>query len=341
MRLNRERSRRAGLPRLRLLAAVGVPLIAGVGVAATLPASAAPPPGHLPGWHSVFFDNFSGPAGSGIDNRWNYDIGTQYTGTGCTPNWGTGEVETETASTANAVENGHGLTITPVESNGSWTSARLETVRDNFAAPAGGEMEVSASIQQPDPANGLGYWPAFWMLGSGYRSTGFGTDGLMDCSAWPTTGEIDIMEDVNALSDVSGTLHCGFVSYVNGFNGGPCNEYTGLSSGLQKCPGCQTGYNTYAVVVDRTDPGNGQIRWYLDGREYFSVSESRVGATYWNDVVDHGFMIILDVAMGGAFPNAICGCSSPSSSTTSGAGMNVAWVSVAVRGGQGHLGRGR
>ena len=267
-----------------------------------------------------------------MDNQWTYDIGTQYTGTGCTPNWGTGEVESETASPTNVSLDGNGnLDITPVESDGSWTSGRIETVNDDFLAPAGGELAVTASIEQPNPADGLGYWPAFWMLGNGYRQDGFGTSGLMDCSAWPTTGEIDVMEDVNALSQHSGTLHCGFVSYTNGFNGGPCNEYTGLSSGLLPCPDCQSTYNTYSVVVDLRDPNDGQITWYLNNKAYWNVTESQVGTQYWDDVVDHGFFLILDVAVGGSYPNAICACTSPSSSTTSGSAMSVAYVAVAVK----------
>ena len=322
--------------RRRAGTALAVPLLAVVGSSGVLPASAATSARPNQGWHTVFSDNFTQPAGSGVDNQWTYDIGTQYSGTGCAPNWGTAEVESETASTTNVVEDGAGhLDITPVASGGSWTSGRLETVRDDFEAPVGGELQVSASIRQPDPQNGVGYWPAFWMLGNGYRSTGFGTAGLMDCSAWPRTGEIDIMEDVNALSDHSGTLHCGFISYSPSFNGGPCNEYSGLSSGLQACNECQTGYHTYSVIVDRTRPGDEQIRWYLDGREFFSVAESQVAAPYWNDVVDHGFMVILDVAMGGAFPNAICGCTSPTAATTSGASMSVASVSVSERHGEG------
>lgn len=318
-----------------LAIAVGLLTLFGTGLA--LPASASVTTRHHPSpgkrWLTVFHDNFGGRAGSGVDHRWTYDVGTQYTGTGCTANWGTGEVETDTASPTNVSLDGHGhLEINPVKSNGTWTSGRIETVRNDFAAPRGGEMKVSASIEQPNPANGIGYWPAFWMLGNGYRQTGFGVAGLMDCSAWPTTGEIDIMEDVNALSEHSGTLHCGFVSYSPTFNGGPCNEYTGLSSGLQKCSTCQTSYNTYSVIVDRTKPGAGQIRWYLNGKKYFSVSESQVGAKYWNDVVDHGFFLILDVAMGGAFPNAVCNCTSPNSSTTSGASMSVGNVSVSIRG---------
>jgi beta-glucanase (GH16 family) len=97
-------------------------------------------------------------------------------------------------------------------------------------APAGGELEVTASIQQP--TSGLGYWPAFWMLGPG---------------EWPENGEIDIMEDVNALSELSGTVHCGTDP------GGPCNEPNGIGSGLQSCSGCQTGYNTYTMILNCTN----------------------------------------------------------------------------------------
>jgi hypothetical protein len=44
--------------------------------------------------------------------------------------------------------------------------------------------------------------------------------------------------------------------------------------------------------------------------------------------VDHGFFVILDLAIGGAFPNAICGCGSPSAATSSGAAMTVDYVAV-------------
>jgi hypothetical protein len=59
---------------------------------------------------------------------------------------------------------------------------------------------------------------------------------------------------------------------------GPCHEYTGLTSGLQPCPGCQTGYHDYSIIIDRRNPSKEQIRWYLDGKQFFSVSESTVGA---------------------------------------------------------------
>jgi hypothetical protein len=296
-------------------------LVTVVPLALSASASTVPPP--PAGWSTVFSDSFSGAAGSPADSQWTYDTGTQYNGTGCTANWGTGEVETNTNSAANVSEDGSGhLNITPVNSGGSWTSGRIETVADNFAAPAGGELEVSASIKQPSPANGLGYWPAFWMLGAGFRASGAGTSGTMDCSNWPSTGEIDVMEDVNALSEHSGTLHCGTDP------GGPCNETTGLGSGLQSCSGCQTGYNTYSVIINRTNTSDESITWYLNGTAYFTAAESQVGAATWQAAVDHGFFLILDVAMGGGYPNGVCGCTSPSASTSSGAAMSVGYVAV-------------
>jgi hypothetical protein len=286
-------------------------------------ASAATVPAPPSGWSTVFSDDFSGAAGSGVDSQWTDDIGNSYSGTGCSSDWGTGEVETATDSTANVSENGSGdLDITPVDSGGSWTSGRIETVQDGFDAPAGGEMEVSASIEQPNPSDGTGYWPAFWMLGDAYRDSGAGTSGTMDCSAWPGSGEVDIMEDVNALSEVSGTLHCGVDP------GGPCNETDGLGSGLVSCSGCQTGYNTYSVIVNRTDTSDESITYYLNGNAYYTVDESQVGTSTWEAAVDNGFFLILDVAMGGAYPNAICGCSSPTASTSSGAAMSVGYVAV-------------
>jgi DNA-binding LacI/PurR family transcriptional regulator len=303
-------------------------LAAVIGAAPSASATTVPPAPS--GWTTAYSDSFSGAAGSGVDSSWTYDTGTQYNGTGCTANYGTGEVESNTSSTANVSEDGSGhLNITPVKSGSSWTSGRIETVADNFAAPAGGEMEVTASIKQPNPSSGLGYWPAFWMLGAGFRGSGAGTSGTMNCSNWPSTGEIDIMEDVNALSEHSGTLHCGTDP------GGPCNETTGLGSGLVACSGCQTGYNTYSVIVNRTNTSNESITYYLNGNAYYTVTESQVGTSTWQAAVDHGFFLILDLAIGGGYPNGVCGCTSPSSSTSSGAAMSVGYVAVYTTTGSG------
>ncbi len=310
-----------------------VPAAALLATAQSASATTVPPPPS--GWTTTFSDSFSSPAGSGVDSSWTYDQGTQYSGTGCAANWGTGEVERNTSSTSNVAEDGSGhLNITPVDSGGSWTSGRIETVADSFSAPAGGELEVSALIRQPNPGSGLGYWPAFWMLGAGFRASGAGTSGTMNCSSWPSAGEIDVMEDVNALSEVAGTLHCGVDP------GGPCNETTGQGSGLVSCSGCQTGYNTYSVIVNRTNTSNESITWYLNGTAYHTVTESQIGTSAWQAAVDHGFFLILDVAIGGGFPNGVCNCTTPASSTSSGAAMSVGYVAVYQTSGSGGGGGG-
>ncbi|HLW03337.1 MAG TPA: glycoside hydrolase family 16 protein [Ktedonobacterales bacterium] len=255
----------------------------------------------------VWSDEFGGAAGTGVNtSNWIYDTGTGF---------GTGEIETMTTSTANVSQDGAGhLKITAIrDSSGNWTSGRIETQRDDFAAPAGGELEITASLQQPNVSGnaGLGYWPAFWTLGTPYR-----TD-----HSWPKDGEVDIMEDVNGLSSVYGTLHCGVDP------GGPCNETSGIGSGQRACSGCQTSFHTYTEIIDRSVSPE-QIRWYLDGNNYFTVSANQVDATTWANAVDHAFYVIFDLAMGGGFPNGVSGKTTPTSSTQSGASMLVDYVRV-------------
>jgi beta-glucanase (GH16 family) len=295
------------MKRVLTLAAVAAAL-----VPATASAAGGPPHGHGGDrWSRVWIDDFNGPAGTGVDPAvWKYNLGQGV--------FGTGEIETMTNSTSNVHLDGHGdLDITALGQGRTWTSGRIQTISSDFGAPAGGEMAVTASIRQPNPASGLGYWPAFWMLGPG---------------DWPSTGEIDILEDVNALSKHSGTQHCGNLTDANPDGTlGPCHEFTGLSSGLLPCPGCQTGFHSYTAVVDRTHPGHEQIRWYLDGREFFQVSEQQVDEGTWAAAVHHGYSIIFDLAIGGSYPDGVCGCTTPTDQTTSGGTMTVRYVAVYTR----------
>jgi len=284
--------------------------LAGFAAVAVPGAASAAVPAPPAGFTLTWSDDFSGAANTGLDTgTWKYD-------TGPGSSFGTGEIETMTNSTANVYQDGAGHLVlkalhSGTDPNSGWTSGRVETQAATFGAPAGGVVMMESSIQQPNvnTTNGAGYWPAFWMLGSTLRS---GTP-------WPTSGEVDILEDINGRSSVFGTLHCGTNP------GGPCNESTGIGSGEHPCPGCQTAYHTYAVQIDRSISPE-QIRWYLDGTQYFSVNSTQVDATTWSNAVDHPFFIIYDLAMGGGFPAAFGG--GPNASTVSGGQMNIDWVAV-------------
>ncbi|HLY28712.1 MAG TPA: glycoside hydrolase family 16 protein, partial [Aggregatilineales bacterium] len=248
-----------------------------------------------PNWVLQWSDEFSGASGTGVDtSQWKYDTGKGI--------FGTGEIETMTNSTANVHQDGAGhLVITALrDGSGNWTSGRIETQRSDFQPPAGGMMAVESSFQQPNlsGAAAQGYWPAFWMLGATLRTGG----------TWPSVGEWDVMEDVDGRSSVYGTLHCGTSP------GGPCHETTGIGSGQQPCNGCQTALHTYRIEYDKSVSPE-QLRWYLDGVNYFTINSSQLDATTWNNATHRANFIIYDLAMGGGFPG------NPTSSTQSGGSM--------------------
>jgi beta-glucanase (GH16 family) len=266
-------------------------------------------------WRLAWSDEFTGSANSPLNRaQWRYDIGTNYPGGPV--QWGTGEVEEMTDSTDNVYQDGAGhLVIKPLHRGVSprtgWTSGRVET-EQFFNAPPGGAFAVEASIQQPNVtgAAAAGYWPAFWMLGSDFRD---------NYQNWPRIGEIDVMEAVNGRDSVFVALHCGTAP------GGPCNEFTGLSSGERPCSGCRSGFRTYRVEVDRQSRPQ-QIRWYLDGANFFTLSSTAVDAATWRDATEHAFFVILNVAIGGGFPAAFGG--GPTEATASGIPMLVDYLRV-------------
>lgn len=293
--------------------AVGIAAFAIGPLAALTTQAAVPAPPS--GWSLVWSDDFDGAAGTGIDtNDWFHDIGHSYPGGA--PNWGTGEIAYHTDSTDNVYQDGNGnLAIKPLrDSSGDWTSGRIETVRTDFEPPEGGVMRVEGRIQVPNvtgPA-AQGIWPAFWMLGEPFRG---------DYWNWPSIGEIDILENVNGTNEVFGTLHCGTSP------GGLCNETIGLG-GSTTCQvtTCQEAFHTYGVEWDRSGAVE-QMRWYLDGEQFHTVNETEVDATTWANATDHGFFIILNVAVGGSWPG------NPTGATASGVPMLVDYVAVYERAG--------
>ncbi|MFE9443897.1 glycoside hydrolase family 16 protein [Streptomyces sp. NPDC006602] len=317
----------SGIPRRRrplrraLVAVVSTLGLAAAAATVASPSANASAPTPPTGWSQVFLDDFTGAAGAGVNtSNWQYTTGTSYPGGPA--NWGTGEVERMTNSTNNVSLDGNGnLRITPLrDAAGGWTSGRIETNRTDFQPPSGGKLRVEARIQMPNVTGTAaeGYWPAFWMLGAPYRG---------NYQNWPSVGELDIMENVQGRNTVWATMHCGTNP------GGPCNETTGIGNSAA-CPNttCQSGFHTYTMEWDRSVSPEA-IRFYVDGVNYHTVTASQVDATTWTNATNHGFFIILNVAMGGAFPDAFGG--GLDGDTRSGVPMAVDYVQVLQSGGGG------
>ncbi|WP_347717761.1 glycoside hydrolase family 16 protein [Sphingomonas sp.] len=267
-------------------------------------------------WTLTWSDEFNGAAGTGVSTtNWIYDVGTGYGCAGCPDKWGTGEIETMSSSTANVYQDGIGnLNIKPIRSGTAgrytWTSGRIETTRTDFQPAAGGSMAMEARIQLPNVTGtgAQGYWPAFWALGAPYRGV---------YTNWPSVGEIDVMENINGKNSWWGALHCG----VN--PGGPCNETTGLTSGEVTGwnPSLQSAFHVYRMEFDKSTVSE-EIRWYVDGVQKHVVRAYQVDATTWANATNHGFFILLNVAMGGGWPG------SPTAKTVSDKPLIVDYVRV-------------
>ncbi|MFH0515872.1 glycoside hydrolase family 16 protein [Streptomyces sp. M41] len=307
--------------RRALVAVLGTLALAAGTATVAVPSASASAPTPPSGWTQVFLDDFDGAAGSGVNtSNWQYATGKGYPGGPA--NWGTGEIETMTNSTDNVALDGNGnLRITPRrDASGNWTSGRIETNRTDFQPPAGGKLRVEARIQVPNVtgAAAKGYWPAFWMLGGPYRGNYWN---------WPGVGELDIMENTQGMNTVFATMHCGTAP------GGPCNENSGIG-GNTTCSGttCQAGFHTYRMEWDRSMSVE-EIRFYLDGTHFHTVRANQVDATTWANATNHGYFIILNVAMGGGFPDAFGG--GPDSGTQPGHAMVVDYVQAMTAGGSG------
>jgi hypothetical protein len=123
----------------------------------------------------VWSDEFTGSAGTAPNVRkWVHDVGTF--------GWTDNELQTYTASPANASLDGRGDLATVVRRQTAtgpdgltrnYTSAKLET-QGLFSARYG---TFVARMQLPA---GSGLWPAFWMVGDDFATVG-----------WPASGEIE------------------------------------------------------------------------------------------------------------------------------------------------------
>lgn len=238
------------------------------------------------GWTLVWADEFNLPDGSAPDtNHWTFETG----GGG----WGNNELEYYTPGTNNARILGGMLVIEARREDYSgrhYTSARLKT-QGKWSFRYG---RVEGRIQIP---RGQGIWPAFWMLGTNISAAG-----------WPRCGEVDIMENIGKEPTlVHGTIH------GPGYSGG---AGIGGPGALPNKAALADDFHLYSVEWTPD-----QIKWFLDGQQYFSVSPASLpkGKTW---VYNQPQFLILNLAVGGYWPG------NPDGSTTFPQQMRVDYVRV-------------
>jgi beta-glucanase (GH16 family) len=220
--------------------------------------------------------------------------------------WGNQELEYYTNSTRNAALDGNGnLVITARKENpagyncwyGScqYTSARLNTA--GRFTQAYGRFEARIKIPR-----GQGLWPAFWMLGDNASA------------GWPGRGEIDVMENVGKEpSTIHGSLH------GPGYSGGnPLPGSYTLSGGRAFADD----FHVFAI-----DWAPGSVAFSVDGVQYSRHTPADTHGNPW--VYDHPFFMILNVAVGGAWPG------SPDAGTVFPQQMVIDYVHVYPQGGSG------
>lgn len=221
-------------------------------------------------WKLTWSDEFNAADGTAPDPaKWSFDLG----GGG----WGNKELESYTSRPVNVQQKGGNLVITALKEDYTgkdgvarpYTSARIKT-KGLFSQAYG---RVEARMQLP---LGKGIWPAFWMLGDDIGTAG-----------WPKAGEIDIMENIGEAGRVYSTLH------------GP--EYSGAKgiSAKYDLPAGEvvnTGFHVYAVEWSPN-----KIRFYFDDKLIVERTPADLPAgAKW--VYDHPFFVILNLAVGGAWP---------------------------------------
>lgn len=147
-----------------------------------------------------------------------------------------------------------------------YTSSRITT--QNKKTFKYGRIDIRAMMPK-----GKGLFPALWMLGSSFSTSG-----------WPKCGEIDIMETIGGGGRDSvayGTAHWEFNGQHVSYGG-----HKGLTDG--KLLGDQ--FHVYSIVWTPTE-----IKWYIDDTKYHTIDITPADLVPFTKE----FFLIFNVAVGG------------------------------------------
>jgi beta-glucanase (GH16 family) len=227
-------------------------------------------PGEFAAYTLAWAEEFDGPAGAAAaPQTWRPETGGH--------GWGNCELQHYTAETANAALDGAGhLAITVRRPDPRLAATRYGGCHYTSARLTSKNLKsfryglIQAKIKLP---SGRGIWPAFWMLGTNIDQTG-----------WPQCGEIDVMENFGTSpAEVHGTIH------GPGYSGAD-----GITASLDTGSPLADAFHVYSVCWEP-----GRIRWYADQTLYHTVTPAGLRGKPW--VFDHGFYLLINVAVGGRF----------------------------------------
>lgn len=199
--------------------------------------------------------------------NWTFDTGNH--------GWGNSELQNYTTSKKNVSVEGGCLKIT---ASNDLTSGRIKS--SGLKEFKYGKIEARIKCDE-----GVGSWPAFWMLGTGSNYQ------------WPYCGEIDIMEHNNTEKYIFQTCHW------NGAGSSTSASYLHSDWG-------QTTQNNYwnkINTLDVTQWHTYSIEWTDSVIKFFVDGKQTMGCDIGNpsnglDTFNKPFYIIFNYAMGGQFP---------------------------------------
>src|ERR1041385_2518455 len=216
-------------------------------------------------WQLVWSDEFTNAA---IDtSKWKFETGNNN-------GWGNSEREYYTSRATNAFVSGGVLHIAAQqEAMGGfpYTSARMKT--QGLFSPEYGRFEFRAKLPQ-----GLGFWPALWMMGTNIASVG-----------WPACGEIDVMESRGSWSNqVQGTIH-----YSDASNNhlSQTRTYT-----LPTPSDSVTNFHIYAI-----EWSTNSIKWIVDTTTVQTWTSWSSSTGPYPAPYNQPFFIIMNLAIGGNY----------------------------------------
>lgn len=130
-----------------------------------------------------------------------------------------------------------------------------------------GKFEIRAKLPE-----GVGLWPAIWMLGENYKDLG-----------WPKCGELDIMEHVGFDKDsVFATIHTQAYNHMKG-------TQKGKSIFIDKP------YDSFHIYAMEWTPE--KIDFLLDGKVYNHIENEHKSTDEWP--FDQNFHLKINIAIGG------------------------------------------